>query len=344
MEDLVNDSINNDEDHSLAVDSALRIVINVTHDNDIVEQLIQDKATLKKLCGWLTHSDDVLDGKGADLVVCAALCLGNLSRSELGLLGQRLPVHPAAHAYSHVCHNAKIHLATLSALRHFSMPAENKVVLGQLGITEVVMPYMLSPVADVALTAVVIHRLLSGDARSMRTMTMTTSATRPKSSLQVALDAYAKHADQVAIKCEIGRLVGALIKSAVTHNAPTALPKSRRRPLIPLWNLLTLPYVAVYNEAVLALALVLTKGENARISRFPRRLQRMQKSSLEVIRRSSFARMQRSCFWLCNRCIQSTRASLVRLGPLDSKRSSRVMLRTSPEVVENLRKLLSEVL
>ncbi|KAI9184241.1 Rap1 GTPase-GDP dissociation stimulator 1 [Blastocladiella emersonii ATCC 22665] len=266
MEDFVNAEINSDDDdNTAAIDSCLRIVVNLTHDDEVVAALVADKEVLGKFHGWMTYPDEILSSKAAELVVCAALCLGNIARSDANSTAL-VQDHSFAKDLMHilgVVSNAKVHLASLSALRHFAMPAANKALLGQLSVTEAVMPYMLSPVADVALTATVINRLLSSEERNMRAIVTSNHNTLHKTALAVALECYAKHSDQAAIKCEVGRLVGSLIKGAVNFQADDCLEAIREQAMHPLWQLLHLPYEVVYNEAVVALMLVLGKSANA---------------------------------------------------------------------------------
>ncbi|KAI9219976.1 hypothetical protein BC828DRAFT_141643 [Blastocladiella britannica] len=280
MEDLVNDVLNAGLDvpnsptaaaaapphaHSAALDSCLRILVQLTHDDDIVDTMVQDPSVLGRLSAWLTYPENVLSGPGVDLAVCAALCLGNMARNDANstlLVQQHRFARHVAHLLEAV-KNAKVSMAALSALRHFAMPMENKAVLGQLAVTETVMPSMLSPIPDVSLTAIVIHRQLASEERNMRTIIMSKHQKMNQTALEVALAAILKHSEQNAIKCEVGRLVGVLAKTAARSGAKDMLDALATTAMSPLWHILQLPYAVVWNEAIVALTLLLTQSPKA---------------------------------------------------------------------------------
>ncbi|KAJ3369088.1 hypothetical protein GGF31_005547 [Allomyces arbusculus] len=256
MEKLVNQEINvDDDDYTPILDACLKVVVNMTHNDEVVQGMITEKATLGKFRGWMTYPGSILSGKAEDLVMCACLCIGNLARSDKNA-ASLVNDHQFAKYLLQVlndCNSLKVQVATLSALRHMCIPAENKAYLGHLSVLEAVIPYLKSPTPDVVLTSTVILRHLSSEDRNMRAVIYSNSG--DGTALSAALEAAEKHADTPAIQCEVGRLLAILIKTAAKSNAIDPLIKVCSN-LAPVWNLLTLPYPTVYGEAILALSLV----------------------------------------------------------------------------------------
>jgi hypothetical protein len=81
MENIVNKGINEEEEARSYLETCLHIVVNLTHNDEVIEDLLNDRTSLDKLSAWLTYPDGILDSSAEDLVVCACLCLGNIARS-----------------------------------------------------------------------------------------------------------------------------------------------------------------------------------------------------------------------------------------------------------------------
>ncbi|KAF9949058.1 hypothetical protein BGZ72_009084 [Mortierella alpina] len=263
----------------------LEVVVSVTLADANMMPIFNDKKIMEKFLAWL----DVEDRE--DLQTCAALCLGNVARSDLHcvkLVNEYQAVEPLIHVVRKATDLKASHAAT-GVLRNLALPERNRAVMGNAGVIQACFPLLKKDNA-LPLQANIVGifkrlstndgpntiRIISGR-EPFETLSSTASADSDIETPLSTLVGLIERTDDFALKSEGTRTLCNLIK--VTWGSEsmrefdvgsvTALQQTLNRPeVVLLIAAMTRnpKFVVLQNEGIIALTLLMTspsQGKNS---------------------------------------------------------------------------------
>ncbi|CAG8523323.1 4888_t:CDS:10 [Acaulospora morrowiae] len=250
---------------------ALKIIVVATGSDRNMEPLFDDTVIFHRLLHWLN-----LGPERDDLQMCAALSLGNLARTSLliqidahciKLVHEFKIVEPLVNVLR-TSNNVKVQHAVVGILKNLSLPAQNKTIIGSLGVIGLVSPFLeKDDVQSIQLGAVgILKHLATQNVVNCKKILLGENPDGPERPLTRILNLI-KRTDNVAVKSEGTRIIFHLIKNVWagdphldlegTHLNTLRLELNRKEVVRPLANMITeSKYPILQNEGVMALALL----------------------------------------------------------------------------------------